>query len=74
MRAVAYNIEQNRVHPTKSRKLTIRNFLAAFSYDIFCVLPKTPLRCKTHGFGLQYAAYWLAKPMVLGGKMQGFRL
>ena len=45
-----------------------------FAYSFSRPAIKTPPLGKTHGFGLQYAAYWPAKCWVLHGKMHAFRL
>ena len=54
--------------------LTIHNLTDAFAYDLFWVVKLWPRICKTLHFGLQYAAYWLAKPWVLQRKMHAFGL
>ena len=57
-----------------NRKLTIRNFTTAFSYDFYRLTLKTPLPRKTMGFASQYAVYWPAICWGLQRKMHAFGL
>ena len=66
--------QENVSPPSKPFCLQFKTETAVFAYNLFCLTTKWPCFCKTHGFGLQNAAYWPAKPMALGRKMHAFRL